>query len=199
VYGTTAICLPNDGFAVSIPTVSQSPLWRRETWPEWRVLMIPSLHSAEINRPCVATHRHLPLRQQSLDGCDRLAPLLRDELNDPAFCFAVPLVLKPFMIIGINAIFVSAAGNGTACMPEVKILSQIIRIDAFADQLRIANDFIETRLQGAKCLAYEVVRFGEFIVLHHAGRDGPELFKLRLDYPRSDAPRPARHTSFSST
>src|SRR5450631_3520121 len=48
VKGTTATCRPCDGVAISRPTVSQSPLYRRDTWPECLVLMIPPLHSAEM-------------------------------------------------------------------------------------------------------------------------------------------------------
>lgn len=31
VRGTTAICRPGEGFAISMPTVSHSPLYRRDT------------------------------------------------------------------------------------------------------------------------------------------------------------------------
>jgi hypothetical protein len=58
---------------------------------------------------------------------------------------------------------------GAAGAPEFKILTQIIGIDAFADQLRVADDLIESGFKCAHGLAGKVVRVASRVTITRRG------------------------------
>src|SRR5581483_1127096 len=101
----------------------------------------------EKERPQFATGKPsaLALRQQSPDLRHGFAPLLRHQFHDARISLAVAFVLEPLLIALVDAVLISPARDGTAGAPEFEILAQIVGVDAFADQLRVTNDFIKAR------------------------------------------------------
>ena len=83
------------------------------------------------------------LRQQSADRGHGFVPFLRYQLHDPCLGLALTLFLEPVLIPLVDPLLVVPTGDGAAATPEFEVLTEIVGVDAFADQLGVSNQLVE--------------------------------------------------------
>jgi hypothetical protein len=92
-----------------------------------------------------------------------------------------PLGLRPDVHAAVDTIPVTFAPYLGTTVPEIKILTEFIRMDAFAHQLSRPNDGVESVIENSYCLTDKIVPVGKLIVVQDIGCNGLKVLELRLD------------------